>query len=183
MENEKLLVQELEHIDELWDQSDRKEQHDVLIARAKAICPFWLPPSERQGFDLASLFKQVKGGVHTMEVITIKGVPVIDIYESFEGSYWFITEKCFKQDSVIGGKVYKNDQILFGYARLSACPQFAEFGYISQAELERLSPRVWKVPKKNWSVCPEVKVQYLDPDAKDKKGGEKSSPLSFYSHV
>ena len=92
------------------------------------------------------------------DIVTIKGEPVIDIYESFDGSYWFITEKCYKQDSVINGQVYKDDQILFGYARLSACPQFAEFGYISETELNLLGPRVWKVPKMNWPICPEVEV-------------------------
>ena len=92
------------------------------------------------------------------ETVTIKGKPVIEIYESFDGSYWFITEKCYKQDSVINGKVYKDDQILFGYAMLSACPQFAEFGYISETELNLLGPRIWKVPKMNWPVCPEVEV-------------------------
>lgn len=99
-----------------------------------------------------------------MEIVTIKGVQVIDIYESFDGSYWFITEKCHKQNSIIQGKVYKDDQILFGYARLSACPQFAEFGYISETELKLLGWRVWKVTRENWAVCPEVEVKYLDPE-------------------
>lgn len=93
------------------------------------------------------------------EIVTIQGKPVIEIYESFDGSYWFITEKLYKQDSVINGKVYEDDQILFGYARLSACPEYAEFGNISETELNLLKPRIWKVPKKNWSVCPDVKVQ------------------------
>ena len=93
------------------------------------------------------------------EVITIKGEPVIEIYESFNGSYWFITEKLYKQDSVIVGKVYKDDQILFGYVRLSACPEFAEWGNVSETELKLLAPKVWKVPKENWPVCPEVEVK------------------------
>ena len=93
------------------------------------------------------------------EIVTIHGEPVIDIYESFDGSYWFITEKLYKQDSVIGGKVYKDDQILWGYAKLSACPEYAEFGKISETELNLLRPRIWKVPRKNWSVCPEVEVK------------------------
>ena len=93
------------------------------------------------------------------EIVTIKGKPVIEIYESFDGSYWFITDKCYKQDSVINGKVCKDDQILFGYARLSACPEYAEFGYISETELRLLGQRVWKVPKMNWPLCPEVEVQ------------------------
>jgi len=89
--------------------------------------------------------------------ITIKGKPVIEIFESFGGSYWFITEKCHKQNSIINGRLFKDDQILFGYVRLSACPEYAEWGYISETELKLLAPKVWKVPKKNWPFCPEVK--------------------------
>jgi hypothetical protein len=105
------------------------------------------------------------------EIVTIKGKPVIDIYESFDGSYWFITERCHKQDSVIDGKVYKDDQILFGYVRLSACPEYAEFGYISEAELRLLGNKVWKVPRRNWACCPEVQVQETINGAGAKKNG------------
>jgi hypothetical protein len=92
-------------------------------------------------------------------IVTIAGHRVIDIYESYDGSYWFVTERRWKQDSLIGGKVYKNDQILFGYARLSSCPQFAEFGNFSETELKLLGNRVWKVPQRNWRFCPGVEVQ------------------------
>jgi hypothetical protein len=60
---------------------------------------------------------------------------------------------------VIDGKVYKDDQILFGYVRLSACPEFAEWGNVSETELKLLGNRVWKVPKMNWHLCPEVEVK------------------------
>jgi hypothetical protein len=117
------------------------------------------------------------------EIVTIKGKPVIEIYESFEGSYWFITEKCHKQDSVIRGKVYKDDQILFGYARLSICPEWAEFGYISETELKLLGWKVWKVEKKNWQFCPEVEVIRVSDDGKTAGEGKKAlaqpSALSF----
>jgi len=92
-------------------------------------------------------------------VVTIKGQPIIEVYESFDGSYWFVTDKAWKQDSLIGRRVYKQDQILYGYVRLSSCPQFAEFGYFSEAELMRLGWRVWKVERKNWPACPGVEVQ------------------------
>jgi len=95
------------------------------------------------------------------KIVTIKGERVIDIYESFDGSYWFVTERRWKQDSLIGGKVYKNDQILFGYVRLSSCPQFAEFGNFSETELKLLGNWVWKVPQRNWPLCPEVEVQEI----------------------
>lgn len=99
------------------------------------------------------------------KIITIKGEPVIDIYESFDGSYWFITETLYKQDSIISGRVYKNDQILWGYVRLSACPECAEFGTISQTELNLLGGRVWKVSRKNWPLCPLVEVEYIEDKA------------------
>jgi hypothetical protein len=94
-----------------------------------------------------------------IEIVMIRGEPIIDIYESFDGSYWYITEKLFTQDTVIGGKVYEDDQILFGYARLSACPEYAEFGNISETQLRLLGSRVWKVPPKNWPLCPDVEIQ------------------------
>jgi hypothetical protein len=96
-----------------------------------------------------------------MEQITIQGTPVIDIYESFDGSYWFVTEKAWRQNSIIRGRVYRNDQIFFGYVRLSSCPECAEWGYFSEAELKRLGPRVWKVHRQDWSVCPGVEVREL----------------------
>ena len=94
-----------------------------------------------------------------INIITIKGEPVIEIYESADGSYWFITEKLYKQDTVINSKVFKNDQILFGYVRLAACPECAEWGNISETELSQLGSWVWKVPKENWHICPLVEVK------------------------
>ena len=96
---------------------------------------------------------------YSMELTTIRGEPVIDIYESFDGSYWFVTDKAWKQDSVIGDKIYEDDQILFGYVRLSGCPECAEFGYFSEAELRSLGSRVWKVHRQDWAVCPCVAVE------------------------
>lgn len=95
------------------------------------------------------------------EIITIQGEPIIEIYESFDGSYWYITEKLYKQDSIIDGKVYKDDQILYGYARLSAYPEYAEFGNISETELKLLGSKIWKVPKQNWKLCPEVEIKSI----------------------
>lgn len=95
------------------------------------------------------------------EIAMIQGEPIIEVYESFDGSYWYITEKLYTQDSIIGGKVYENDQILFGYARLSACPEYAEFGNISETELKLLGNRVWKVPQENWVFCPEVEMKAI----------------------
>ena len=62
MENEKLLVQELELIDELWELAGTKEEYECLVARARQICPFWLPPGKRDGIEVFSALEQVKGG-------------------------------------------------------------------------------------------------------------------------
>jgi len=93
------------------------------------------------------------------DIVTIRGKRVIEIFESFDGSYWFATEKAWKQDSLIDGKVYEKDQIFFGYTRLSHCPELAEFGYFSEAELKSLGWMVWKVDRINWPFCPEVEVE------------------------
>ena len=53
----------------------------------------------------------------------IKGEPVIELYESLDRSCRFKTEKLYKQESIINGRVYKNDQILFVYAALAECPE------------------------------------------------------------
>ena len=130
---------------------------------------------------IASQSSQLKGGAQKQfkmaEIVTIKGEPVIEIYESFDGSYWFITEKLYKQDTVLNSKIYRNDQIFFGYARLSVCPEFAEFGNISETELKLAG--AWKVPQKNWSICPEVEV--VDRHEQSVTGEEikASQPLIF----
>lgn len=122
-----------------------------------------------------------------MEKTTIKGVPVIEIYESFDGSYWFVTEKAWTQDSVISGKVYENDQILFGYVRLASCPDCAEWGYFSESELKALGPRIWKVHRQDWAVCPEVEVEEV-PDrrgervAKGADGAGRRRSHSYSNH-
>ncbi len=119
------------------------------------------------------------------EIVTIKGNPVIEIYESFDGSYWFITEKAFRQDSLIRGKVYQNDQILFGFVRLSAYPDGAEWGYISETELKLLGSWVWKVPRMNWSVCPLVEVQAVKQRGQEQgdEEAEPPQPLGDYIHT
>ena len=116
-----------------------------------------------------------------MEQITIQGKPVIDIYESFDGSYWFATEKAWKQDSVIGGRVYKDDQILFGYVRLASCPECAEWGYFSESELRHLGPRVWKVNRQDWGVCPEVEVEEVSDGLDTPAADSCSTAVDSYS--
>lgn len=73
----------------------------------------------------------------------VGGKPIIRAWESFTGWYWLAVEESHKQDSVIDGKVYKDDQIYFGYV----VGDFKEWGYFSLAELELSKPLVWEVKK------------------------------------
>jgi len=75
----------------------------------------------------------------------IDGKRVLKAWESCSGWYWFATEKCGRQDTVINGKVFRNDQIWFGFVQGFE----EEWGCFSQAELESMSPLVWEIPEKN----------------------------------
>ena len=78
----------------------------------------------------------------------IDGKKVLKGWESFTGWYWFAVEKDREQISIIEGKEYK-DVIWFGFVQ-GLCD---EWGYFSQAEIERLQPKTWGIPQKNlvWS--------------------------------
>lgn len=73
----------------------------------------------------------------------LDGNKVLRGWESFSGWYWFATEESYKQDSVIDGRVYKDDTIWFGLVQGFE----EEWGYFSQAEIESLKPRTWEIKK------------------------------------
>lgn len=77
--------------------------------------------------------------------LLIDGKVVLKGWESFSGWYWFAVEKVQTQDSVISGKVFKGDTIWFGFVQGLE----EEWGDFSQAEIESLSPRTWRIPAKN----------------------------------
>lgn len=79
----------------------------------------------------------------------IDGKEVLKGWESFSGWYWFATEKVQVQDSEIDGRVIKNDQIWHGFVQGLE----EEWGDFSEGEIMALSPKTWKIPKKNlpWS--------------------------------
>lgn len=84
------------------------------------------------------------------EELYINGEKVLRGWESFSGWYWFAVEKVRTQDSVIDGKVHKNDTIWYGFVQGTE----EEWGNFSQAELESLGKyKVWEIPKTNlpWS--------------------------------
>lgn len=79
----------------------------------------------------------------TIQQGKIGGKPIIKAWESFTGWYWLAVEKSHTQDSLINGKVYKDDTIWFGFV-IGTDP---EWGYFSQSEIELLSPKVWELSK------------------------------------
>jgi hypothetical protein len=69
---------------------------------------------------------------------------VLEVYESFSGWYWFITEKTDKDE-------------YFGLVRGFE----TEWGYVDMIELRGLMGQgvIWKVPEMNWSACPLIKME------------------------
>jgi len=75
----------------------------------------------------------------------IDGKKVLRAWESWNGWYWFATEKTGEQISVMANGDSIPDTIWFGYVQGFE----DEWGYFSQAEIERLKPKTWEIPKKN----------------------------------
>lgn len=75
----------------------------------------------------------------------IDGNKVLRGWESFSGWYWFATEEAYKQDSLIGGQVHKDDIIYYGFVQ----GHFDEWGSFSKAELESLKPKIWAIKKQD----------------------------------
>ena len=72
---------------------------------------------------------------------TVKLSRLLEVWESFSGWYWFVTE-------------YHEGTLAFGLVR----GWETEWGYFDLAELWKLqsSYKIWKVPKQNWALCPCV---------------------------
>lgn len=90
--------------------------------------------------------------IHTvLDIYSKKYVPVIEMWESYSGWYWYITEKeDFPIDTDDGMGI-----VAFGLVRGLE----TEWGEIWMPELERMSPyKVWKVPQENWSGNSFIKV-------------------------
>jgi hypothetical protein len=78
----------------------------------------------------------------TGEFDTVNLSQIIEVWESYTGWYWFVTE-------------LHPDGLAFGLVR----GHETEWGYFSLRELEDLRKRgmVWRVPKLNWPFCPCVR--------------------------
>ena len=78
------------------------------------------------------------------KALFIDGKKVLKAWESFSGWYWFATEKSHEQKSLIEGEGVK-DIIWFGFVQGLE----EEWGYFSQAEIESLGIKAWKIPEIN----------------------------------
>jgi len=65
-----------------------------------------------------------------MAEVTIRGKPVIRVWESFSGWYWFATEKV-------------DEHLWFGFVN----GMEDEWGYWDERELASCAPLVWEVPR------------------------------------
>jgi len=75
----------------------------------------------------------------------IDGKKVLRAWESFSGWYWFAVEKDREQLSDFGDGKGVPDTIWYGLVQGFD----EEWGYFSQAEIERLRPKTWEIPEKN----------------------------------
>jgi len=73
------------------------------------------------------------------EELFIDGKKVLKAWESFSGWYWFATEKI--EDDYNGAPLW------FGFVQGLE----EEWGDFSEAELIEMAPKVWGIPKANWS--------------------------------
>jgi hypothetical protein len=78
---------------------------------------------------------------------TIKGIPVIAIYASYDDDLWIITEIRKK------GRPTK----AYGYVK-SHFDQEGHFGEFSVSDLRSCIQKDWiyRVPKSQWHLCPEI---------------------------
>ena len=75
----------------------------------------------------------------------IDGKKVLKAWESFTGWFWFATEKDREQLSDFGDGEGVPDTIWFGFVQGLE----EEWGYFSQAEIESLGLKAWKIPAEN----------------------------------
>ena len=88
---------------------------------------------------MSNKFESREGKLFINDKEVLKG------WESFSGWYWFATEKVEEYRlSLIDGKEVP-DTIWYGLVQGLE----EEWGDFSQAEIESLSPKTWRIPQKN----------------------------------
>ena len=79
------------------------------------------------------------------EKLFIDGKEVIKGFESYNGWYWFATEKVREQESDLGDGKPTKDTIWFGLVQGFE----EEWGDFSEAEIRALGNKAWEIPKEN----------------------------------
>ena len=74
-----------------------------------------------------------------------KPIPIVEMWESYSGWYWFITEINIDKE---------DPNYMFGLV----CGFENEWGYVDRKELKSLRGSVWPVPRKNWFSNSHVKL-------------------------
>lgn len=75
----------------------------------------------------------------------VNGMPVIRVWESFWGWYWFATEKVRDQLSDFGDGKPVRDTIWYGFV----IGVYPEWGCFSEREIMSLAPFAWEVGKRD----------------------------------
>lgn len=95
------------------------------------------------------LLKISKEGEGMNDLKTVNLSQILEVWESWNGWYWFVKQWC--RDAC--GTPECN--LAFGLVRGFE----TEWGNFDPAELQRISDethKVWRVPKRNWALCPCV---------------------------
>jgi hypothetical protein len=93
----------------------------------------------------------------TNQIFLQPGKVIMEVYKNDRGTYWFITDKLLAHDTQVKGKIYRNDQLLFGHMWFPARNELFEFGFISQIDLEKcVGIHLEKVQKNTWPFCKTI---------------------------
>lgn len=107
-------------------------------------------------------------------------VPILEVYESYSGWYWFITEK----DETIQETVEGDDKIYFG----KVYGLDTEWGDIWMGDIHKEMKKgtVWKVPKKNWFSISHVVTKpadFVNPKERHEEDGLYGNEAEFKQEV
>ena len=118
------------------------------------------------------IHKEVNGRMQSQVVIS--GIPVVDIWECFNGRCWFVTKRTLE----------KGQYFLSGYVRCLKPQMLAEFQHLPEEVFSDLGQRIHRVPKEAWHRCPCVDVLPKGPMrviVRCNRPGDNAQPRHSYS--
>lgn len=104
------------------------------------------------------------------DIYSKKLVPILEVWENFNGWYWFITEKDEEgYEGIIGQTATGEDITQFGFKAFGLVyGEYTEWGDIWMPDLEK-NRMTWKVPQSNWHSISHVVTLPDDVDANSKE--------------